>query len=166
MHANDGVLRLDGLSPDELSIATGSFGLREAAVLGSQAFQESLDGLREALVRHGLRGPAGVATSGRHGKQGENGDSGRLVLVGDIGMVSNGAELVAPVPAPILVVGAEIDVVQLKIVLDVRADRLLLMSAVNQQLGVLTRRNSYHLRGCARVQSIGRKPSACRFRYP
>ncbi len=47
-------------------------------------------------------------------------------------MVANRTELVALVPVPILIVRAEIDVVQLKIVLDVRPDRLFLMSAISR----------------------------------
>ena len=53
-------------------------------MLGSQPFQKLLDRLGEALVRGYLGHPPGVATGGGDGKDCEDSDSGRLVLVRDV----------------------------------------------------------------------------------
>jgi len=124
VHAHDRVQRLDGLAPDVLPVVPGAFGLREAAVLGAEALEEGLDGRREARVGGRLRGPAGVAAGGGHGEEGQDGDSWGLVLVGDVGVVACGGEAGAAPLVAVLVVGAEVDVVQLDVVLDVGPDRL------------------------------------------
>jgi len=61
VHAHDRVQGLDGLATDELAVAAGAFGLGEAAVLGTETFEERLDGRGEPGVGGSLGGPAGVA---------------------------------------------------------------------------------------------------------
>ena len=124
MDPDDGVFRLDGGPSDKVAVALGTFGLWEAAVLGTQALEEGLDGLGETCVGCCLRGPACVASCLWDGEEGQDGDSGGLALVGHVGVVSYCGEFVAPVAVAVLVVGAEVDVVEFQVVFDVGADGL------------------------------------------
>ena len=93
-------------------------------MLRLEALEQRLDGLREALVRRGLRDPGRVAAGGRHGEEGEEGDARGLALVGDVGVEGRRGEVALAALPAVGVVWAEVDVEDLDVVLDVRADGL------------------------------------------
>jgi hypothetical protein len=93
-------------------------------VLGAKTFKKCLDRLRKPVVSRNLRDPAGVAASRRDLQKSENGNTRSLVLVGDVGVIADGRQLVGFVTGTIFVVGAEIDVVKFEMVFDVGANGL------------------------------------------
>jgi hypothetical protein len=93
MNANDGVLGFHRFSADEFPIPTCALCLRETRMLGSQAFQELLDGIRETIVSSYLRNPTRISSGAGNSKECKNGDSRGLVLVADIRVVASGSEL-------------------------------------------------------------------------
>lgn len=122
VHAHHRVLRLDRLAPHVLAVAPGIFGLREPAVLRAQALEQRADRRRQALVGGRGRGPGGVAADGRDAQQSQDGDAGRLVLVRDVRVVARGGQPVVTLARAVLVVRAQVNVVELEVVLDVGAD--------------------------------------------
>lgn len=124
MNADDGVFRLDGFATDEFAVSSGVVGLRVAAVLGTEALEQGLDGWRETVVCSCLGGPCRVSAGLGDREQGQDGDAWGLVLVGDVGVVAGGGEFVALVAVAVLVVWAEVDVMQFQVVFDVGPDRL------------------------------------------
>ena len=113
MDPHDGMLRPDRLPPHKLAVAAGLLRLLEAAVLGAQALEQGPDRLAQAGVGGGLAGPGGVPARRQDGEQGEDGDTGRLALVRDVGVEARGGEAAQGGPVAVLVVGAEVDVVEL-----------------------------------------------------
>jgi len=77
-----------------------------AGVLGSQALEEVLDGVREPVVRGGLGSPGCVASRGRHGEECEDGDPRGLVFVGNVRVVTCGSEPVFAAGVAVFVVRA------------------------------------------------------------
>ncbi len=124
MDPYDRVLRRHGLAAHEAAVARGALGLREARVLGAQALEQLLDGLGQARVRGRLRRPGRVAARGRHRQQRQQRDAGRLVLVRHVRVVARGGQPVVALARAVLVVGAQVDVVELQVALDVGADGL------------------------------------------
>ncbi len=89
MNAHDGVLRLDGLPANKLSITLGAFGLGKPAMLSPESLEKGFDGLGEPLVRNRLRSPSRVSAGGRNREESQDGDAGRLMLVRHIRVVAH-----------------------------------------------------------------------------
>lgn len=98
MNPDNGVLGLDRLSAHVPAISARVVCLGEPVVLGAETFEQSLDWLREALVRNDLRGPASVATSGGERQQSQESDAWGLVLVRHVGVIARGREPVVTLP--------------------------------------------------------------------
>jgi len=124
MNPDDGMLRLDWLPPNVVAVAAGAFGLRITTMFGAQTLQQCLDGSAKSRICCCLRGPAGVAARGRHRQQCQDGDTRRLVFVGDIGVVSRSRQLVELAPITILVVRPQVNVVELEVTFYVCTDWL------------------------------------------
>lgn len=127
---NDGVLRRHRLPPHKPPVPPRGLRLGMPRVLRLEALEQRLDRLREALVRRGLRDPGRVAAGGRHGEQGKESDTRGLALVGDVGVEGRRREVALAALPAIGVVRAEVDVEDLDVVLDVRADGLLQLRSV------------------------------------
>lgn len=124
VNPHNGVLRLHWLSADKLSIAASVLCLVETAVFSTQALKKSLDWLRQASICCGLRCPCGIATGWRNGQEGENGNSGWLMFVRNIGMVPGSCQSFPSLSCPILVVWTKVDVVILEVALDMSSNGL------------------------------------------
>lgn len=124
VNPHNGVLRLHRLPADKLSITAGVLCLVETAVFSTQALKKSLDWLRQASICCGLRCPCGIATGWRNGQEGKNGNSGWLMFVRNIGMVSGSCQSFPSLSCPIFVVWTKVDVVILEVALDMSSNGL------------------------------------------
>ena len=119
------MLANDWLPPHMFPISLCTLRLWVSTMFSPQSFQQSLDWLRKPLIRSDLRGPSCVSTSGGDLKQSEDCDGGGLVLVGDVRVVACCCEAGGAALGTVEVVGAEVDVVEFDVVLDVGSHWLL-----------------------------------------
>lgn len=118
------MLRLHRLPSHKLPIAPRVLRLRVTTMLRPQSLQQGLDRPRQPRVRRRLRHPSSITARLRDGEQRQDRDARRLVLVRDVRVVPDRGEFVALAAVAVLVVGAEVDVVQFEVVFDVCSDGL------------------------------------------
>ena len=93
-------------------------------MLGPQSLKQFLNRWTKSLVRCYLGYPAGITARGRDLQESEDGDAGWLVLVRDIGMVAGCGQAGRFALSAVEVVGAEVDVVELNMILNMRSNGL------------------------------------------
>lgn len=89
MGADDGVLVHDGFPPLDGATCYGGVDLFDSAVCGLETVETLLEQGRETVVGFDGVGEEGVAAAGWALKEDQEGGSGRLGLVGDIGVMGN-----------------------------------------------------------------------------
>lgn len=124
MNPNNRMLGLDRFPADKLAVASAVLRLWETAMLRAEAVEKRLDGLGQPGIGCCLGCPCGVSARRGYGQESQDGDTRCLVLVGHIGMIADSAELITLIPSPVFIIRAEVDIVQLEVVLDMRSDRL------------------------------------------
>lgn len=118
VHPHDGMFGPDRLAAHKLAVPARVLGLGEPAVLGAEALEQRADGRRQPRVRGRLRHPRGVAARRGDGEERQGGDARGLPLVGDVRVVAGAGEALGGALVAVLVVGAEVDVVELEVAAD------------------------------------------------
>jgi hypothetical protein len=125
MHPHHGMLAPHRLPSYEPTITLRPLRLWEPAMLRTQSLEQPADRLAQPAIRARLAHPRRVAAAvGWHGEQGQDCDTRGLVLIRHIRVEACRSELAKGRFAAIFVVRAEIDVVDVYMVLDVRTNRL------------------------------------------
>ena len=124
MHAHDGVVALDRLTPHELPVAARLLGLWEAAVFGPQALEKHFQWLGKSFVCCGLRRPSRISAGFWDLEKSKESYPRRLVFVRDVGVVACGCQSGSAAPESIKIVLSEVDGVELDVIFYVGADRL------------------------------------------
>jgi hypothetical protein len=119
------MLTNDWLPPHMLPVSLRILGLWISTMLRPQPLKQSLDWLRKPLISRNLRGPSCVSARGWDLQKSEDCDSRGLVLVRDVGVVACCCKACGAALGTVEVVGAEVDVVEFDVVLDVGSYRLL-----------------------------------------
>lgn len=101
------------------SISRSSLSLRKPRMLSSQSLQQLLNRFRKTLISHHLGSPSCISASCRKRKEREDSDSGSLVLIRHIRVITGCCQASGASLGTVLVVGSEVDVVEFNVVLDV-----------------------------------------------
>jgi hypothetical protein len=129
VHSDDWMLAQHRVSPDEFAVASSVLCLLEPAMLGSQAGQELLNRLAQPLVGQCLVDPYSVSSSGRYRKEGEQSNSRRLMLVGNVTVIASRGQFGRPLLRTVEIIGPQIDVVEFEIVGDMSANGMTMQRA-------------------------------------
>jgi hypothetical protein len=128
MHTNDRMIVPNWLPADEFTIPSRVLSLPETIVLGFQTFEQTLDGIREALIRSDLGNPCSIATAGRHTEQCQERQSRRLALIRHVGVITDCAQLGRVSLRTVQIVASKVNVVVFQMPFDVSSCRLKMFS--------------------------------------
>jgi hypothetical protein len=117
MDPHNRMLTLDGFPSHKLPIPPCALGLWKPGMLSSQPLQQFLDWFAQPLVSSSLADPRRIASRFWHVQQRQDSDARCLVLVGYIAVISCSCEFGGPSLSAVLIVGTEIDVMELDCVL-------------------------------------------------